>query len=407
VAFLLGHDPGRSIAVVSHNNELALNLSAKFRKVVDADWYKAAFPTMSGAPQKDNERNFVTSTGGGRASVSTHGSVTGRGFDFIIIDDPLDAADALSQTACDRVSNWYDTSLSTRLMDPSKSAIVLVMQRLSIFDLAAHADEQEPWTALAIPAAADRDYKFQIGPDEYHTFKQGQLLDQERLSQDYLNIQRKKMGEAAYLAQYQQRPVPDGGGAIDISLFKRYKALPKEYDARFLSIDAASGSQSGSYSVIQLYQITDGRLYLCDSQRGYWPFQDLFKKVKWARKKYAVDFIVIEDASSGRALLELLWDEYPAEVRHKLIQNWTPRHSKEVRMSKAMVPVEAGLILLPEDADCLNILMPELQAFPAGTNDDQVDALSQAVEFFQRYLTSRYNPKYKGGGRVLTTWYGA
>ncbi|MDU8912499.1 phage terminase large subunit [Aestuariicoccus sp. MJ-SS9] len=404
VAFLLGHNPGLSIAVVSHNNELAFDLSAKFRKIVDSDWYKAVFPTMSGAPQKDNERNFVTSAGGGRASVSTHGSVTGRGFDIIILDDPHDAAEATLQTACERVTRWYDNSLSTRLMDPGKSAIVNVMQRLSVFDLAAHVGEQERWARLIIPAAAERDTRYQIGPDEYYVFEQGQLLDPERLSQDFLDTQRKRMGEAAYLAQYQQQPVPAGGGEIDIGLFQRYNTLPREYDAKFLSIDAATGSQSGSYSVIQLYQVTDGRLYLCANYRGFWNFPTLVNQVRSAQEKSAADFVVIEKASSGTALLEVLWDAYPPEIRTKLIQKWSPRHPKDVRMSKAMVTVAAGKVLLPENAPWLDVLIPELRAFPAGVNDDQVDALSQAVEFFNRYLKSRYNPKFKGGGRVIAAW---
>lgn len=404
VAFLLGHNPGLSIAVVSHNNELAFDLSAKFRKIVDSDWYKTVFPTMSGAPQKDNERNFVTSTGGGRASVSTHGSVTGRGFDIIIVDDPHDAAEATSQTACERVTQWYDNSLSTRLMDPGKSAIVLVMQRLSIFDLAAHVAEQEPWTRLMIPAIAEQDLEFHTGPSKIFSFRQRQLLHAERLDQAFLAKQRKTMGEAAYLAQYQQRPIPAGGGDIDIGLFQRYKHLPKEYDTRFLSIDAASGSQSGSYSVIQLYQVTDGRLYLCANNRGFWSFPNLAKYVKLAHEKSAADFIVIEKASSGMALLEVLWEKYPAEIRGKLLQKQSPRHPKDVRMSKAMVTVAAGKVFLPENASWLDILIPELQAFPAGINDDQVDALSQAVDFFNRYLNSPYNPKAKRGGRVIAAW---
>lgn len=333
--------------------------------------------------------------------MSTHSSVTGRGFDIIIIDDPLDAADAVSQTACDRVNHWYDSSLSTRLSHPAKSAIVLVMQRLSVFDLAAHVAEQEPWTRVAIPAIAEQDTKYQVGPDEFHNFRQGQLLDPERLTQDFLDTQRKKMGDPSFLAQYQQQPVPAGGGEIDIGLFQRYNALPKEFDTKFLSIDAATGSQSGSYSVIQLYQVTDGKLYLCANHRGFWSFPILVEYVKSAQEKSAAEFIVIEKTSSGTALLEVLWEAYPAETRRKLLQKRSPKHPKDIRMAKAMVTVAAGKVFLPEDAPSLDVLIAELQAFPAGNNDDQVDALSQAVEFFNRYLKSPYNPKGNRGGRVI------
>ena len=82
-----------------------------------------------------------------------------------------------------------------------------------------------------------------IGKEDFHMFNQGDLLDPIRLPKKFLELRRAKMGEPNFLAQYQQRLVLDGGGEIDISLFRKYDALPKPYDARFLSIDAASFQQ--------------------------------------------------------------------------------------------------------------------------------------------------------------------
>ena len=159
-----------------------------------------------------------------------------------------------------------------------------------------------------------------------------------------------------------------------------------------------------TYSVVQLYQITDGNHFMCGSRRGYWKFPYLVKNVIETQEKTRAEFIVIEKAASGPALLEVLCEHYPAKIRQRLLQPWTPKHSKEDRMAKAMVLVEAGRVFLPESAEWLPHLITELQEFPARLNDDQVDALSQAVDFFRRFQTSRYNPSYKGGGRVICTW---
>jgi hypothetical protein len=132
-AFALGQDPAKQIFVVSHNLDLAINLSNKFRKIVEADWYKNAFPTMWGKPLKDNERIFVTQSGGFREALSVHGAVIGKGADIIIMDDLLDASELAKQTGCEKVNNWIDMSLSTRFNHPAESKMVLVMQRLSIF----------------------------------------------------------------------------------------------------------------------------------------------------------------------------------------------------------------------------------------------------------------------------------
>jgi hypothetical protein len=278
-AFALGQDPAKQIFVVSHNLDLAINLANKFRKVVEADWYRDTFPTMWGKPLKDNERIFVTQSGGFREALSVHGAVIGKGADIIIMDDLLDASELATQTGCEKVNNWIDMSLSTRFNHPAESKMVLVMQRLSIFDPSAHLASQELWFQLSLPAIAEEDMIVRLNANETYHFLKGELLDPVRLPQEVLDLQRSKLGEANFLAQYQQRPVPDGGGEIDIALFRRYTDLPKPYDVRFLSVDAASGSQSGSYCIIQTWQMTDGNIYLVHSQRGYWKFPDLQKRV--------------------------------------------------------------------------------------------------------------------------------
>lgn len=400
-AFLLGHDPTKQIMVISHNEALATELSNKFRQIVDASWYKATFPTMSVKPAKDSERTFVTAEGGKRAAGSVKGSVTGSGTDITILDDPLDVAELATDTACAKVNGWIDLSLSTRFNDPASGPMVLVMQRLSLNDTAAHLSRQERWEKLALPAVSEADMDIPIAVNKSYRFSKGDLLDPVRLPLEFLEAQRAKMGSEGYLAQYQQSPVPGGGGMVDLGLFPRFTKLPKPFDSRFLSIDAASGEQSGSYSVIQLYQVTDGQLYMVDSQRGYWSFPKLRNLTIDLQRQHSVDFIAVEWAHSGQALLEELWENYPPQLRRPLIQKRTSRHSKEDRMAKALVLAEQGSVLLPTEADWLPEFTDEIQAFPAGLHDDQADAFSQAILFFKDYLTSRHNPNHKGGGRVI------
>lgn len=403
-AFLLGHNPGLQIFVVSNNLDLAASLSNKFRQIVNAGWYKATFPAMSGQPLKDNERIFMTKAGGFREGLSANGAIIGKGFDICIMDDLLDVKEVDAENGCTKVNHWIDTSLSTRKNDPATSAMLLVMQRLAINDPAAHLKAQEHWRCLALPAIAEEDLVVPLSDTQSYHFKKGDLLDPLRLPKTELDLQRSKLGEARFLAQYQQRPVPDGAGDIDIGAFQRYTTLPKAYDVRFLSVDAASGSQSGSYCVIQTWQMTDGNLFLVQSQRGYWKFPQLKNRVIEAQKHWNADFIAIEKASSGIALLEELWDHYPPNIRQKLIQplDVNTRQSKEDRVGKAMVIVEQGLVHIPMEAPWLEEFIAELGIFPAGTHDDQVDAFSQAVRFFRLLLKSRYNPAFKGVGRVLT-----
>ena len=105
VAWLLGHDPTRRVIVVSYANELAAELHRQFRMVIDAAWYRALFPAMR--PARDSGTELVTTAGGSRYATSVGGTLTGRGADLIIIDDPLKAEEAMSEPARKRVIDWY------------------------------------------------------------------------------------------------------------------------------------------------------------------------------------------------------------------------------------------------------------------------------------------------------------
>ena len=107
-AWLLGHDPSRRIIVVSYSNELAAELHRQFRMVVDADWYRALFPAMRLA--RDTGTELVTTAGGSRYATSVGGTLTGRGADLIVVDDPLKAEEANSDLARTRVNDWYSAA---------------------------------------------------------------------------------------------------------------------------------------------------------------------------------------------------------------------------------------------------------------------------------------------------------
>src|SRR5207248_11751990 len=125
VAWFLGHDPTRRVIVVSYSNDFAAELHRQFRMVIDAPWYRALFPAMR--PAKDSGTELITTRGGSRYATSVGGTLTGRGADLIIVDDPLKADEAQSEPARQRVIDWFSGSLVSRLNDKERDAIVVVM----------------------------------------------------------------------------------------------------------------------------------------------------------------------------------------------------------------------------------------------------------------------------------------
>lgn len=105
--------------------------------------------------------------------------------------------------------------------------------------------------------------------------------------------------------------------------------------------------------------------------------------------KYIMNNLVVEDAGPGKSLIELIKHEFRLE-RHlhtypHYLQKAVPKQSKVDRMEAAMNYVRQGRVLLPKSAKWLEAFENELRAFPAGKNNDQVDALSQAIKFFRFY----------------------
>ena len=112
-------------------------------------WYRKLFLETAVSPLKDTEGEFLTTRNGCRLTTSLDGTLTGRGGDVIIIDDPLKPIDALSEAKREKVNQWYFNTLLSRLDDKKNGAIIIVMQRLHLNDLTGVLLQgSEEWTVL-------------------------------------------------------------------------------------------------------------------------------------------------------------------------------------------------------------------------------------------------------------------
>ena len=383
-AFELGHDPTKSIIVVHHSQKLASALSGLFRQIVTSDWYLAAFPNMKEAATKDTELIFRTSKGGGRIALTPEMGVTGLGADLVILDDPIDASNAYNQAACLKTNTWIDQVLSTRVNDPAKCRFILVQQRIGEYDTSAHIADRKEWTHLVLQARAEKTVEIPIGPGQTKIFRKGELLHPARLSAKFLEEQREQMGDAAFMAQYQQHPVPVGAGIIDVSLFNYCKSPPVHHlDYSFMSIDPASGSPDGSYTAVQLFRIRHGLLFMTQSFRGRLPHPKLVDMIFGVRKQQDIQGLVLEHAGYGVGICESVYERMEMEDRFHNYHVIKPRTSKPDRMFQAMLQVKEKNVFLPSDAPWKEAFLNEVKAFPGGEFDDQVDAFSQAVHFYR------------------------
>src|SRR5215471_4361421 len=133
-AFILGHDPTRRIIAVSYSQDLATKHSNDCRTVLQSEWYREIFPKTRIDSSKNTEAEFMTTARGFRLATSVGGTLTGRGGNLIIIDDPTKPDDAFSEVKRSAANQWFTNTLLSRLDDKRTGAIAVVMQRVHIDD---------------------------------------------------------------------------------------------------------------------------------------------------------------------------------------------------------------------------------------------------------------------------------
>jgi hypothetical protein len=144
------------IICASYGQDLANKHYLDCRTVMSSQWYQSLFPTRL-SQQKQSVQEFQTTQNGFRMATSVGGVLTGRGADFIIIDDPLKPDEALSETQRTAVNQWFDHTLYSRLNNKQTGCIIIIMQRLHEDDLVGYVLEQEDWDVVRLPAIAEED----------------------------------------------------------------------------------------------------------------------------------------------------------------------------------------------------------------------------------------------------------
>jgi predicted phage terminase large subunit-like protein len=377
-AFALGLDPTRRIICVSYSGELTKKHSNDFRAVLDSRWYRSTFPGTRVGPFKNNETEIELTARGFRLATSVGGTLTGRGGDIIIIDDPLKPDDAFSETKRTGANLWFTNTLLSRLDDKRTGAIVVVMQRVHMDDMTGFLIEQsDEWEILNLPAIADQDCTVPCWQGKPYFRKAGEVLSPEREPLYVLDDLKTMIGSDAFSAQYQQMPVPPGGAMIKRHWIVRYTDLPPASE-RLMTVQswdtAMKGGPQNDWSVCTTWILTRGmRWYLVDVYRVRVDYPALKAAVVAQAKSWKAQRVLVEDAGAGTSLVQELRSSVSGIIAVK------PEGDKVSRMAVASAKFEAGQVFLPERAPWLADLESELFAFPGVKHDDQCDSISQAL----------------------------
>jgi predicted phage terminase large subunit-like protein len=361
-AWYLGTFPDRQVIVCGYGGEFASDWGRKSRDVM-LEWgslFGVAVCRTSAAAH----RWRLEDHDGEMRAVGAGGQITGRGADLLIVDDPIkNAEEANSQVSRDKTWEWWNSTAYTRL-EPRAAAIV-IQTRWHGDDLCgrllqAQADGGERWRVVKFPA---------IGDD-------GTALWPARYDLDRLHEIRQSIGEYWWSALYQQNPTPREGLFFQVDKLEIVPAEP--IGLKYVRAwDAASSAGRGDYTAgVKLGRHADGTFYICGVFRGQWATDERNAHIKQTAELdgHAVKIRLPEDPGSAGVDVGKGWVRMLAgfNARAEKVTG-----SKELRADAFSAQVNAGNVKLvrgPWNKDFLE----ELRTFPAGTNDDQVDAASDA-----------------------------
>ena len=374
-AWVLGHEPSKKILSVTYGQDLSDNLARESRKLMMGDFYQGLFDTGL-SRGREAVADYETTAGGYRLSTSVCGALTGRGADIIIVDDPLKADDALSESLRRSVNEWCDNTLRSRLNSLETGAIIIVMQRLHADDLVAHVQEHESWDVISFPAIAERDETYTISTPygrKHIQRKERDILHPALLSPSSLEAQRRAMTDYNFTAQYQQNPQPPSGIIVKREWLKFYRPneKPERFDQILQSWDTANkDTELANFSVCTTWGIKDQYAFLLDVYRHKLDFPELKRAVKELAKLHQATVVLIEDKASGTSLIQELRGEsfWLAQAAPDL------QGDKIMRLRSQTTRIEAGFARFPKEAHWLDSYVLELVSFPNAKNDDQVDS---------------------------------
>ncbi|UAT42857.1 phage terminase large subunit [Anaplasmataceae bacterium AB001_6] len=381
-AWLMGNDPSLNIIVASYSYGLSIKHSLDTRYIMSSAWYKEMFPDTIISCDQNTKIKFKTSQHGFRLAASTGSYLIGEGADVIIADDPITPMQVNSENTREKNIEWFESSLMTRLNNFKNGRVVVVMHRLHDEDLTGYLIKKDNfhWNKLIIPFLVeekDKIYKSVNDDSLLCSLKEGDVMNPNLYcKRDVLDI-KKELSTHVFNTQYQQNPNRNNKSIIKYEWFKKFKEYPDLPYKVVYSCDT-SVSENGDYSVFIKIHIKNELFYIIDIIREKCDYVRLKRIAQDVFSNSQVDKIIIENKSSGEILIQEL-----SKIINTPIIKINPSISKLHRVEKALGVLESGRVLLPEKSSWLYEFEKELCDFPNGKYDDQVDALSQFINWYK------------------------
>jgi predicted phage terminase large subunit-like protein len=388
IPWLLGRSPYRNVIFATYNEPFSQDIGSDCRNIMQSPQFRQVFPRFRFRLGGLAKEKLQASEGGMAAFVGRGGSITGRGADILIIDDPIkDAEEANSPTVRQKLWEWFTQVAMTRLM--TKFACVIVVHtrwheddligRLTDPSNPCYSEEEAAkWKIINLAAIAL--------PDDPLGRQQGEALWPERFDLDFLNAAR-QLDPRGFSALYQQRPTPEDGDLFKAEGFVTYERsdLPDDLRIYAASDHAIGEDKTRNDATVMLIGGVDkfGDLWLLDC---FWDRASADRQVAEMlrlAKRWKPLMWYAEKGHISKAIGPFLRKSMQDKRVYFSISEVTPINNKVQRAQTLVGLMGNKKVRFPRTAVWTMHAREELLKFPNARHDDFVDALawlSRAVD---------------------------
>lgn len=368
---------------VSHEQGLGVRDNLKCRRLLLSPWFQRLWPSVT-LQRDQSEKIKFENTSTGFREVATPSNITGRRGDRVVVDDPLSAENANSEAEREKVNLWFREALPTRLNNPDRSAIVVVMQRLHERDVAGIILDMGGWDSLILPMRFEPD---RADPLDWR-HDDGELLFPDRFPEKVVDELERSMGSYASAGQLQQRPAPREGGLFKRGWFQFRDAAPVGARRKVRAWDLAATKKATSNNPdwtagVLMSRGQDGIFLIEGVERLRGSPMEVVGAIKSRATTDGRNVTIRlpqDPGQAGKAQAEQMVKDlagYPVKVER-------PTGDKATRAMPAAAQAEAGNIAILRTGDStrdawIEPFLDELTMFPGAAHDDQVDAFADAL----------------------------
>lgn len=393
--------PSARFMAASYSEEITLRDNMRFRDLLRSDRFQKFWGRQfTVRTDQDSKTKIGNDKTGWKIATSVGGMGTGERADFFVIDDPHNIKDAESEAIRENTLQWWREVVPTRLNDPEKSAIIVIMQRVHENDVSGDIIARDlNYEHLCLPARFDPDRKCVTSIWEDPREEDGELLWPERFNDEVLDDLKKQIGKFAFASQFQQSPMPRGGGILQRDYWQLWPPPGREAEwtrdgaLQFPVMDYIAASFDGAYTEKQENDYSALAIFgiFRDAQgipkimlMHYWQerltLNEVVAKVAKSCQKYKINKLLIEAKATGISVAQEMRRIYG-------ISDWStelisPRGDKVARVYSIQHLFEEKMVFAP-DREWAETLIGVCERFPRGTHDDGVDCTSQALNYFR------------------------